>query len=374
MSAVKSQKEKLGRITIKAIKEVATNIDKRIARMRKPEITFPVRSLGNVRYDPRKGYFELGKDRSARTLSVNTAKSFAQTLKMMALSKELVETNDFATKRDAYYQSKNWGDARFDDQSESDTVMDDIEAMFSVHGVSREQLCYVPDEHGGAVAGDLIVYDTDIQTGKTEKIDCTKFGSGAYSIPSLVEQLTFETNAKFVLCIETGGMFQRLQSHKFWRKSKCILVSLAGVPTRATRRFVRRLSDQCKLPVYAFVDCDPYGMSNIYRTLKVGSGNAAHLSQFFCVPKTRFLGVTPQDIIDYDLPTHPLLDVDVKRAKDALKNDPFFKTHKPWQKAIEQLLKMGVRAEQQALAKWGLNYVIEEYLPQKLAQRDRFLP
>jgi DNA topoisomerase-6 subunit A len=66
--------------------------------------------------------------------------------------------------------------------------------------------------------------------------------------------------------------------------------------------------------------------------------------------------------------------VDIKRAKDALKNDPFFKTHKAWRKAIEQLLKMGVRAEQQALAKWGLNYVIEEYLPQKLGNRASFLP
>ncbi len=146
------------------------------------------------------------------------------------------------------------------------------------------------------------------------------------------------------------------------------------MPTRATRRFIRRLADAKKLPVYAFVDCDSYGISNIYRTLKVGSGNAAHLSQFFCVPQTRFLGVTPQDIIDYELPTHPLLDVDIKRAKDALRNDPFFKSHKSWQKAIEQLLKLGVRAEQQALAKWGLNYVIDEYLPRKLEQTARFLP
>lgn len=106
----------------------------------------------------------------------------------------------------------------------------------------------------------------------------------------------------------------------------------------------------------------------------MGSGNAAHLSQFFCVPQAHFLGVTPQDIIDYDLPTHPLHDVDIKRAKDALKNDPFFKAHKPWRQALEQLLKMGVRAEQQALAKWGLNYVIDEYLPRKLAQRKNFLP
>ncbi|HLU39825.1 MAG TPA: DNA topoisomerase VI, partial [Planctomycetota bacterium] len=87
-------------------------------------------------------------------------------------------------------------------------------------------------------------------------------------------------------------------------------------------------------------------------------------------------GVTPQDIIDFNLEdaTHPLQDVDIKRARDALKNDPFFKAHKEWQKAIEQMLAMGVRAEQQSLAKWGLNFVIEEYLPTKLKAVDKFLP
>jgi DNA topoisomerase-6 subunit A len=364
----------LDELMVDLIVSTAEGVHKSIIRNGKPDLSFPIRSLKNVTYSTKRGYFEIGKQLKTRTLTVNTVKSFAQTLRMMGLSKDLVETNDFATKRDAYYQSKNWEEAKFDEQTESDTVMDDIEAMFSLQGASREQLRVVPDEHGGAVAGQLIVLDPDRETGVVERIDCTRFGSGAYSIPSSVEQLSFETDAKFVLAIETGGVFQRLQNHKFWQTSNCILVSLAGVPTRATRRFIRKLSDECSIPVFAFVDCDPYGISNIYRTLKVGSGNAAHLSQFFCVPNARYLGVTPQDIIDYQLPTHPLLDVDIKRAKDALKNDPFFKTHKPWQKAIEQLLKMGVRAEQQALAKWGLNYVIEEYLPRKLDQQANFLP
>jgi len=35
---------------------------------------------------------------------------------------------------------------------------------------------------------------------------------------------------------------------------------------------------------------------------------------------------------------------------------------------------MGVRAEQQALAKHGLNFVIDEYLPAKLADPKSFLP
>ena len=35
---------------------------------------------------------------------------------------------------------------------------------------------------------------------------------------------------------------------------------------------------------------------------------------------------------------------------------------------------MNKRAEQQALARWGLNYVIEEYLPNKLKAVQKFLP
>ncbi|MCI0652831.1 MAG: DNA topoisomerase IV subunit A [Planctomycetes bacterium] len=360
--------------TLKRIATTAEEIHSAILAKTKPSLRFPVRSLGNVSFSKAKGYLEIGRGRKERTLTVNTVKGFAQTLRMMALSQQLVETNDFATKRDVYYQSKNWEEARFDEQDESDTVMDDIEGLFAVDDLSREQLRFVPDEHGGAVAGEMIVLDPDLETGTIERIDCTRFGSGAYSIPSSVEHLSFETKAKFVLAIETGGVFQRLQSHKFWKKSNCILVNMAGVPTRATRRFIRRLSEQVQIPVYAFVDCDPYGISNIYRTLKVGSGNAAHINRFFCVPHATYLGVTPQDIIDYKLPTHPLKEVDIKRAKDALKNDPFFKSHKAWSAAIDQLLEMGVRAEQQALAMWGLNYVIDEYLPAKLAKPSQFLP
>ncbi|MCC6409800.1 MAG: DNA topoisomerase IV subunit A [Planctomycetes bacterium] len=368
--------DELDKKTLALISRTADQVRKKIDARNLPELRFPTRSLANVKYESKIGYFELGKGTTARALSVNTVKSFAQTLRLMSISKEMVENNDFATKREAYYVSKNWGDCKFNEQVESDTVMDDIEALASLDGLSREQLRYFPEEHGGSVAGVLTVVDIDSETGKEISIDCTAFGSGSYSIPHSVEHLKFETKAKFILAIETGGMFQRLNNHKYWKTANCILVETAGVPTRATRRFVRRLADDKKIPVYAFVDCDPYGIANIYRTLKVGSGNAAHINRFFCVPQAQYLGVTPQDIIDFKLQdaTHKLQEVDIKRAKDALKNDPFFIAHKPWVKALEQMLKMGVRAEQQALAKWGLNYVIEEYLPRKLDNRKGFLP
>lgn len=369
-------RSELDKKTIALIDRVARDIRTSIEKGQLPALAFPIRGLSNVIYDRVKGYFELGSSKKVRTLTVNTARSFAQTLRMMATSRAMVGNDDFATKREVYYISKNWGDCRFDEQAESDAIMDDIEALASIHGLSREQLRFYPESHGGSVAGRLSVIDRNPASGEAIEIDCAGLGSGAYMIPRSVEHLGFRTDARFVLAIETGGMFQRLNNHRFWDSSNCIIVEMGGVPTRATRRFIRLLSDDQDLPVYCFVDCDPYGIANIYRTLKVGSGNAAHINRFFCVPRARFLGVTPQDIVDFRLEdaTHPLDKADIKRAEDALHSDPFIIAHPEWGAAIRQLLKMGVRAEQQALAKWGLNYVIDEYLPKKLANPLSFLP
>ena len=158
--------------------------------------------------------------------------------------------------------------------------MDDIEALFSTRGTSREQLRFIPDEHGGAVAGRLVVLDPDRETGVVERIDCTRFGSGAYSIPSTVEHLSFETDAKFILAIETGGMFQRLQSHKFWQTANCILVSMAGVPTRATRRFIRKLVRRVQAARSTRSStATRTGSATSTARSRSGSGNAAHINR-----------------------------------------------------------------------------------------------
>jgi len=357
--------------TLKKIQGTATKIFNNIKKKEKAEIESPIRSLNNVIYNKKDGFFELKGLMKKRALTANTVKTFAQTLKLMALSKDLIESKDIATKREAYYVSKNWGEARFKEQPESDAVMDDVEAMFRTN---RERLGFIADEHGGSVAGEIIVVDKDATTGNEINIDCTKFGSGSYSIPSDIENIKFKTKAKFILAIETQGMFERLNKHQYWRKANCIIVSMSGVPSRACRRFIRRMTDEAKIPVYVFCDGDPYGMMNIYRTLKVGSGNAAHINKYFCVPNAKFIGITPEDINQYQLPTHPLKEVDIKRAKDALKNDPFVKDHKEWQKALKEMIKMKVRAEQQALAKHGLNFVISNYLPEKMKNAKSWLP
>lgn len=356
------------------IVDVATDIHADIVKKhKKPSMTFPIRSLSNVKYDAKQGHFEILGKKATRTLSYNTVKTFAQSMRLLATTKnDLLDRNDIAGKREVYYNSKSWGECRFDVQPESDALLDDMEAML---GINREQLGYIPEERGGDVCGGLIVVDRDPFNGEEVKINCAKLGSGAWSIPSRVEHLQFQTKAKLILVVETASLFQRLVHHRYYEKADCILISMSGVPTRACRRFIRRLSDDQHLPVLVFTDGDPYGYCNIYRTLKAGSGQAAHINRYFCVPQAHYLGVTPQDILDYQLEdaTHPLEEADVKRAKDALKNDPFIKHHKEWQEALAQMLKMGVRIEQQAFAKHGLNFVLDTYLPEKL-KKGKFLP
>ncbi len=355
------------------IREVGEAISQDIKKRKKPSLVFPIRSLANVRYDPKAGYFEMLGRTATRTLSTNTVKTFAQSIRLLATTKtDLLDKNDIAGKREVYYNSKSWGECRFDEQPESDSLLDDMEAML---GVNRELLGYIPEERGGDVTGPLVVIDQDPVRGTPIRIDCARLGSGAWSIPSRVEHLRFESKAAFILVIETASLFQRLVHHRYFEKAKCILISMSGVPTRACRRFIRRLADDRKLPVLVFTDGDPYGYCNIYRTFKVGSGQAAHINTFFCVPQAHYLGVTPWDIKDFNLEdaTHPLEEVDIKRARDALKNDPFIRHHKEWQDALNLMLKLGVRIEQQAFAKHGLNYVLEEYLPRKL-KKGVFLP
>ncbi|MFP6906036.1 MAG: DNA topoisomerase IV subunit A [Verrucomicrobiota bacterium] len=363
-------KEVASRQILELTKEMYETIMK---KKKKPEMQFPIRQLSNVKYDEKVGHFEILGKVSTRTLSYTTVKTFAQSMRLLATTKnDLLDQDDIAGKREVYYNSKSWGECKFDEQPESDNLLDDMEAML---GINREQLGYIPEERGGDVTGRLTVFDINPATGKEVKIDCANMGSGAWSVPSRVEHLGFETKARFVLVVETSSLFQRLVHHQYYDTANCILVAMSGVPTRACRRFVRRLADEVGIPVLAFTDGDPYGYCNIYRTLKVGSGSAAHINKYFCVPQVHYLGVTPQDIIDYDLQdaTHPLNDKDIKRARDALDNDPFIRHHKEWQDALNQMLKMGVRVEQQAFAKHGLNFVLEEYLPRKLKQ-GKFLP
>ena len=67
---------------------------------------FPLRNVSNVRYEVKAGKFKIGRKSKERTLSVATVKTFAQSLKMLALAKRVIETDDIAPKREVYSVAK----------------------------------------------------------------------------------------------------------------------------------------------------------------------------------------------------------------------------------------------------------------------------
>jgi DNA topoisomerase-6 subunit A len=78
--------------TIALIESIAREVRKDIDTGVLPSIKLPARGLDNVTYDEKKGYLELGGAHKLRTLTVNTARSFAQTLRLMATSRAMVES------------------------------------------------------------------------------------------------------------------------------------------------------------------------------------------------------------------------------------------------------------------------------------------
>jgi DNA topoisomerase-6 subunit A len=59
-----------------------------------------------------------------------------------------------------------------------------------------------------------------------------------------------------------------------------------------------------------------------------------------------------------------LTDLDVKRLYE-LQKDPRYHG-KLWKREIETFLKIRKKAEQEAFSRYGLTYIVDEYLPAKL--------
>jgi DNA topoisomerase-6 subunit A len=93
------------------------------------------------------------------------------------------------------------------------------------------------------------------------------------------------------------------------------------------------------------------------------SANAAHLREL-TTPSAVWLGVYASDIIKYKLPSDKLTEIDIKRLYE-LKADPRYK-EKMWHDELDTFLKIKKKSEQEAFARYGLSYIVDKYLPEKL--------
>ena len=252
----------------------------------------------------------------------------------------------------------------FDTQDECDPVIEDMEVTLNS---LREEL-HLYAEKKGEIVGSIILNDSG------DEIDCTRMGSGGYGIPSIVEpeRIQFKKcEAKFILHVEKGTVWQRFNEDKFWRKHNCLLTHGGGQPPRGVRRLLNRLHNELKLPVYCLLDNDPWGYY-IYSVIKQGSINLAYESQRMAIPEARFVGLRSNDFERCKLAPSVkinLSDQDVKRAKQ-IANYPWFQHKKAWQKEIELMLKNGFKLEVESLISKNISYVTEVYTPERLAEGE----
>jgi meiotic recombination protein SPO11 len=86
-------------------------------------------------------------------------------------------------------------------------------------------------------------------------------GVGGKAIPPYIDQITdIVSDAEFVILVEKEAAYMRLAEDRFYQKYPCIIITGKGQPDVATRLFLRKVTDELKIPVFALVDSDPYGL------------------------------------------------------------------------------------------------------------------
>jgi DNA topoisomerase-6 subunit A len=353
--------------TLSAIRGLADGVVQSADKGRAPHVEVPSRSLSNVRFNQSRRIIEMGSGTNRRELfNLNQAKSYMQTLLVGSGCKQLIEQGKTTSIRGMFYLLKHTiegtREETFDTQDECDPIIEDVEVTLDS---MREEL-HLYAKNAGAMVGPITLVDSG------DEIDCSRMGSGGYSIPSICEPeiVQFKKNtAKFILHVEKDTVWRRFNEDRFWKEHNCILTHGGGQPPRGVRRLLNRLHNELKLPVYCLLDNDPWGYY-IYSVLKQGSINLAYESRRMAIPAARFLGLRSNDYERCQLSPSvqiKLNEQDIKRARQ-IAQYPWFVQKKPWQKEIELMLKNGFKLEVEALISKDISYVTEQYVPSRLEE------
>jgi len=196
--------------------------------------------------------------------------------------------------------------------------------------------------------------------GSTANVDLGSLGTTPFQPKNKPQQFRLKPKKgkiDFCLIVESEGTANTLVANGMHLRHNCIIMGAQGVPSNGVRGWCKTIQDQLKIPMFFYGDLDAYTMQNIFRTLKAGSAASLIRNSDFSAPEVKFLGVLPEDVKEYDLLCYDVNERDVaearslKKAKDALENDPFFhdKKNKRLADILHWLVREKKRCEQQAV-------------------------
>ena len=319
----------------------------------------PNRSTSNQMYIGELDRIVL-KDQSSKRafLSVAQVRKTTITARVLQLLHEVISRGIHITKRDLFYTDVKL----FDDQKQSDAVLDDAATM---SGCTRHSLGVVASAKGLVVGRLRFRDDGDV-------IDCARMGVGGKAIPPFMDKVSdVESDARFILLVEKDAAFMRLAEDRFYNTYPCVIISGKGQPDVATRLFLNKVRSSLKIPILGLFDADPYGLKILSVYMK-GSKNMAYDAINLTTPDIKWLGVRPSDLDKYNIPQQCRLEMsehDLKTGRELL-NEDFIKANPKWHHELELMVKSKVKAEIQALSSFGFQYLSQVYLPKKLKEGD----
>lgn len=346
----------------KEAKALADQMLKDLENSKRPYLEAVKTSLDNSFYNSKVGYLTPGDKRVRTELNVSSVQKLARVVFMLEILVRNLDIGAVNTKRELYYickglikGDKHYKPLDFEDQVESDSIIDFIGDMMQVY---REELnCFANDRGGQTYSNQLIVEET-MADGSIARIDLSSLGTSPYMPKNKPQSLKLKVKKKvdFALVIESEGTANTLHTMGFTKRNNCILLGAQGVPSNGVRGWCKLIQDQLDVPMYFFGDLDAYTLQNIFRTLKAGSAASLIRNADFSAPEVKFLGVLPEDVKKYDLFCYNVKESDpaearsLKKARDVLDNDPFFidKKNKGLSDILKWLLKEKIRCEQQS--------------------------
>ena len=345
---------------VEELKEYAGSVLNEIERSKNPTFKVPTRGANNIIYDNRKDVIHMGKNISKRTFhNTGTVTAFTQMLFIMSVLQEAAGMSKHLTKREIFYQDPVLFNK---EQKTSDNLIEDIAVTV---GVTRPCLQVV------AAAKGVCIGDLTLKEGG-DVFNCNKLGRGGWSISPFIDDVEIKKcEVDYILVVEKDAALIRLVEEEFHKKNNCLLITGKGQPDIATRRLIRCLEKDYKIPVYILTDSDSYGMQ-ICSSYKRGSIALSFESPYLAVPNAHLLGLLPSDLDKFDVPKAARLKMtewDMKKANNLL-DYPWISGNKRWSEELKLMVKRKEKAELQALAQHGITFMTDVYIPQKLEEKD----
>ncbi|MDE0518825.1 MAG: DNA topoisomerase VI [Bdellovibrionales bacterium] len=390
--AAKRQKmiqiRKLNKDIPKMAIQVCETMLKDLEKARRPVLSAVKCSLDNSEYDTKKGYLVPKGKKVHSELNVSSVQKISRAIFLLEILLNNLKGGLINTKRELYYICKGliksdalYKPLDFDSQNESDSTIDFITDMLEVY---REEMnCFANDRGGQTYSKNLIVTET-LPDNTKAVVDLSTLGTTPFQPKNKPQQFQLKKKGRmdFCLVVESEGTANTLVANGMTKRHNCIIMGAQGVPSNAVRGWCQTIQNQLKVPIFFYGDLDAYTLQNIYRTLKAGSAASLIRNADFSAPEVRFLGLLPEDVEKYDLHCYEVSLKDasemrsIKKARDVLKNDPFFqdKKNKKLAKILKWLIKEKKRCEQQSVFSIDPKNpkVLEEFIINKIKTKSYY--